>query len=116
MKKRGTIITIVAIISLTCVGILVFNFFNGSQDQLAITEEKVYEYLTEEQNYADEDIESIRTDYDWSGDKYDEEDAYQAFVTFSDEDQEYQYIYNDNIGVQQIGGTDGEGNHTEDNE
>ncbi|MEK4563378.1 hypothetical protein MKX54_01650 [Alkalihalobacillus sp. FSL R5-0424] len=43
MKKRGMFITIVAIISLTCVGILVFNFFNGSQDQLAITEEKVYE-------------------------------------------------------------------------
>lgn len=114
MKKRGVIIMILALITLTGGGILIFNFFNGSQEQLEQTENMVYDYLTEEKSYTDDEIESIRTDYDWQNDKYDERGAYQAFVTFSDEEEyEYEYIYNDLDGVIQIGRNEGEGNHSE---
>ncbi|WP_306982867.1 DUF3139 domain-containing protein [Alkalicoccobacillus murimartini] len=115
MKKRGLFVTLITLMCLIGGGILVFNFFNGSQEQLEQTEDSVYEYLTEEQNYQDEEIESIRSEYNWRNDKNDERGAYQAFVTFSDEqDYEYQYIYNDIDGVTQIGRDEGVGNHSED--
>ncbi|MCM2677926.1 DUF3139 domain-containing protein [Alkalicoccobacillus plakortidis] len=114
MKKRVGLITIVAVMSLIGGGILLFNFFNGSQEQLEQTETMVYDYLTEERNYTDEEIDSIRTEYNWRNDRDDERGAYQAYVTFSDEaDYEYEYIYNDLDGVIQIGRNEGEGNHTE---
>ncbi|WP_185970921.1 DUF3139 domain-containing protein [Alkalicoccobacillus porphyridii] len=114
MKKRMVLLTILSLMTLTGGGILLFNFFNGSQEQLEMTENRVYEYLMEERNYTDEEIDSIRTEYDWRNDRDDERGAYQAFVTFSDEEEyEYEYIYNELEGVRQIGRNEGEGNHSE---
>lgn len=98
MKK---VIFIVLIIVVIVGGILLYNFFNGSNKMLNETEEAVYNYLINNKGYEKSDIKSIRPEYSWLDEK---RNSYFAFVIFNDEpENEYLYIYDKDEGIRERG-------------